>query len=318
MMNNQHNNAIVSSDMETDQLNIPHETEEEWSLRFMDALPQNNRDQSEQFINIPNEYNDDDLTSESSSAATTILIDDETIQQNEISSSTPTISTLNVINSTENQTKNLWILIPALNSIYSNLISKPTCHFKNTTGAYQMEISKAYDNGLLTPLTENTCHVQSNDMCPMKTIQSSLYHLMLAMKNYSTLKSEEKESLVLNFNYLSYLVTTIEAGFRAQREWNMIIQSLSHRNSQQSSNCRDVESIDLEYQVKRTTQRCLEPSINEQQPLTTLFDQYQKTIPSMENHSDLSHNEIEAHKMYTMMTTIEEMLNRVNNNISFV
>jgi len=297
-MNNQYNN----------QMNISQETEEEWSLRFLESLPQIN--QIDRFSNITNEYDDDDLTMESSSTSSTILINEETIQQQEISSSTPTIATLNVINSSEN----IWILQQALNSIYSNLISIPSCHFKDTTGAYQMEISKGYDNALLTPLTENTCLVHSRDMCPLKGIQSSLHHLFLAMQNYSTMKPAEKESIVSNFKYLTYLVTTIEAGFRAQREWNIIIQSLSHRNIHQSSNCRDVETIDLEYQVTRTTQRCPGLPKNEQPPLTTLFDQYQKTIPSMENSSYLSPNEIDAHKMYTMMTRIDEMLNQVNNN----
>lgn len=318
---------MISRGIESNPWNVPQEDLAEWTQRFLNALP--NESQVRLFNNIP-----DDESMSLISEATTMLMDisgdddndDEEeeeiiVQQQEISSSTPTLATLNVINSMENKMKNVWILQPALNSVYNAMDPVPAYHFKNSTGAYQMNFRREYDNALMTPLVQNICTVPTRDVCSMKTIQTSLFHLMTAMNNYSISEPSEKESLLTNFNYLAQLVTDMERGLKAQREWNNVIQSLGHRSGHFQSNVSDVESIDLPYLVKSSTQRCSETIMDDQIPLTTLFDQYQRALSPkiLENNNHWTEQEITAHKMHILISKIQEMMNEINNeNISFV
>lgn len=316
--NNFNNNPMISRGIEFNPFNLSEEmdVEEEWAFHYMESFPQNIQQQIQLFDNIPDE---DDFMSET----TTVLMDDSeddemdtSIQEEEITSSTPTIATLNAVNTLQNKRMNVWILQPALNSIYNSMNPVPSCHSKQSTGDYQMNFIKEYDNALMTPLVENTCLVQSRDRCALKAIQSSLFHLMISMKNYPLLKPTEKESIISNFNYLAQLVTTMEAGLKAQREWNTVMQSLRHHSNHQSSISMNLDTIDLPYMVKRTTQKCSELTMNDQIPMTTLFDQYQKPLAAkiIEDNNHRTQEEMVAHRMFMMITEIQEMLNEINNN----
>lgn len=299
--------------IENNPWNVPQDELDEWTERF--TISEDAPTRLLQFDNIPEELmSEDDLISEDSQATTILMdIDDDdddvaSLQQQDISSTTPTISTLNMINLTEIKRRNLWVLQPALNSIYDNLTNESLYHYKRTVGDYQMEIPKIYNNALLTPLSASQCLVQSRHICPMASIQGSLYHIMLAMKNYERLKAEEKDSLIRNFGYLSELIKNMEAGFKAQREWNIVIQSLLH-NTNHSDRARDLEYINLMHQVKKATMQCPELPINDQPSVTTIFDQYQKATPA--SITDCTEKEIDAHRIYNILTEIEEMIKYV-------
>ena len=317
--------------IESNPWNVPEEDLTEWSLRFSGFLP--DLIQSNNLHNV-----EDDVISSMSSEETTALMDDdnsttlestlldmdmsmdnddEWIQHEEITSSTPTITSLNTINSMQN---NAWMLQPALNSIYHSMDPVPACHNKSSTGSYQMSFDKPYDNALMTPLAQNVCMVKRGDICPMMSIQSSLYNLMLAMQHYESRKPAEKETLISNFTYLAQLVSSMENGLRAQREWNTIIQSLHHRSDHFQSNATNLEFIDLPRMVRSTMNRCPGLSINDQIPITTLFDQFQKQSPSSSSSNiEWSEKEILAHKMFQLIVNIDKMTTEIrNNNISFM
>jgi len=202
-------------------------------LQFTESFPVNNPNQITDFDNISADDDDDDDDDDMMSESTTLLIDDDDdddqrnipVQQQEISSSTSTIVTLNAINMFDLQKENLWILQPALNSVYNSMDSVPTCHLKKSTGSYQMEIDKPYNNAILTPLCKNTCLVPPRDRCLLETLQTSLHFMMIAMKRYSTLNPIEKASLNLNFGYLGNLISKIEEGFR-ERDTSMYRTSI--------------------------------------------------------------------------------------------
>jgi len=329
MFNNNNNNNFMSSrGVETNPWNRPQDDDyhPDWYQGFTRNLSEEVQARLLQYQNVP----DDDYSFVSDdSDATTMLVDDDNDdyddddaasvqqqqQQQEISSSTSTIATLNVINMMDIQKEKLWMLQPAWNSVYNCMDSVPTCHFKKSTGSYQMDIDKQYNNALLTPLCQNTCLVPSRDRCLLETVKGSLLHLMIAMKRYPTLKPAEKENLNANFCYLADLIAKMEAGFKAHREWNTVIQSLFHQRDYQSSNTRDLESIDLSFEVKKATKQCPElTTLDEQPALTVLFEQYQKMTPTKPmNVSEWNEKEIEAHKMYLMFANIEEMMTKLVN-----
>lgn len=312
------NEFMTRRGVESNPWNWPEEDLAEWSNLFSGQLPDNVQPE---FIQIDNV--DEELLSEDSEATTILMdIDDDdepTVQIEEISSTTSTITTLNAINMMEIRRQNLWILQPAINSVYDNLSDHSSYHYKHSTGDYQMKIQDIYNNALLSPLHDNACFVQARDVCPIRAIQASLYHLLLAMKNYQRLKPSEKEILISNFAYLKELITKMEAGFKAQREWNLVVQSMLH-NRNNGHQTRDLESIDLQYQIQKASKQCPELAINNQPPVTALFEKYQQVLPStvFNNNNnnngdrDLTEKEIDAHRMFTLLSDIEDMTKHIN------
>ena len=135
-------NSLISRGFDINPWNLPQD--DEWAERFLSVLPEEVMDRLHQFNNIPED--DDEIMTENSEATTMLMDFDDnydeeedaaTVQHHDITSSTSTISTLNAVNMVDIHRRNLWLLQPALNSVYDNLISDSSLHNKQTTGNFK-------------------------------------------------------------------------------------------------------------------------------------------------------------------------------------